>query len=106
VVCAFREALTALSERERAWPVGQGDTFLAGRLMSTPLLMAIYFTIWWTVLFAILPLGVRSLHEEGGGAMGTDPGAPTNPRLLRKAIITTIVSGIVFGLFLLYVEYA
>lgn len=78
----------------------------AGRIMSTPLLMAIYFTIWWTVLFAILPLGVRSLHEDGGGTVGTDPGAPTNPRLLLKAIITTIVSALVFGLFLLYVEYA
>lgn len=74
--------------------------------MSTPLLMAIYFTIWWTVLFAILPLGVRSLHEDGGGATGTDPGAPSNPQIKRKAIITTIVSAVVFGLFVLYVEYA
>lgn len=79
---------------------------VTGRFMSTPLLMAIYFTIWWTVLFAILPLGVRSLHEEGGGVAGTDPGAPTNPKLMRKAILTTIVSSVVFGLFLLYVEFA
>ena len=27
--------------------------------------IAIYLTIWWTALFAILPLGVRSYAEEG-----------------------------------------
>lgn len=31
--------------------------------------IAIYFTIWWTVLFSILPLGVTS-HAEAG----IDPG--------------------------------
>lgn len=74
--------------------------------MSTPLYLAIYFTIWWTVLFAILPLGVRSQHEEGGGPAGTDPGAPVNPQLGRKAILTTIVSAVVFAGFWLYVNYA
>ncbi|MDB5571643.1 MAG: hypothetical protein JWN93_2826 [Hyphomicrobiales bacterium] len=74
--------------------------------MSTPLAIAVYFTIWWTVLFAILPIGVRSLHEDGEAPAGSDPGAPVNPRLLVKALWTTIVSGIVFGLLLLYIEYA
>ena len=37
---------------------------------------AIYFVIWWIALFLTLPFGVRSQHEDGGGAPGTDPGAP------------------------------
>ncbi len=74
--------------------------------MSTPLAIAVYFTIWWTVLFAILPFGVRSLHEEGGAPAGSDPGAPVKPRLLAKALWTTAVSAVVFGLLLLYIEYA
>ena len=37
---------------------------------------AIYFVIWWIVLFLTLPFGVRSQHEDGEGAPGTDPGAP------------------------------
>ncbi|KAF0212870.1 MAG: hypothetical protein FD172_807 [Methylocystaceae bacterium] len=30
---------------------------------SLPLAAAIYLTIWWIVLFAVLPLGVRSSEE-------------------------------------------
>ena len=37
---------------------------------------AIYFVIWWVTLFLTLPFGVRSQHEDGEGAPGTDPGAP------------------------------
>ena len=28
---------------------------------------AIYFVIWWIVLFLTLPFGVRSQHEDGEG---------------------------------------
>ena len=38
--------------------------------------LAIYFVIWWIALFLTLPFGVRSQHEDGVGAPGTDPGAP------------------------------
>ena len=71
--------------------------------MSTPMAIAVYFTIWWTVLFAVLPFGVRSQHEVGEMAEGTDPGAPVAPRLLMKAIATTAVSTVVFACVYLYV---
>jgi predicted secreted protein len=64
---------------------------------QTPLALAIYFTIWWTVLFAILPLGVHSMHEEGEVPQGFEPGAPVAPRLLMKAGLTTVVATIVFA---------
>ncbi len=32
--------------------------------------------LWWLTLFLTLPFGVRSQHEDGVGAPGTDPGAP------------------------------
>jgi predicted secreted protein len=68
--------------------------------------IAIYFTIWWIVLFAILPWGVRSQHEDGDVVAGTDPGAPVAPRLLAKAIATTIVSTIIFAGLWVFMEYA
>jgi len=74
--------------------------------MTTPMAIAIYFTIWWIVLFAILPWGVRSQHEDGEIVAGTDPGAPVAPRLLIKAIATTIVSTIIFAGLWVYMEYA
>jgi len=61
--------------------------------------LAIYFLIWWVVLFAVLPFGVRSQHESGEVIAGTDPGAPAMPRLRNKLIWTTGVATVVFGLF-------
>lgn len=60
--------------------------------------LAVYFVIWWTVLFAVLPFGVRSQAEAGEVAQGTDPGAPTAPRLLKVALITSVIAGLVFAL--------
>jgi predicted secreted protein len=64
---------------------------------SVPLAAAIFLTIWFTVLFAVLPFGVRSQHESGDVVPGTDPGAPVAPRLLAKAIWTTLISAVVFA---------
>jgi predicted secreted protein len=57
---------------------------------------AIYFIVWWLVLFAVLPWGVRSQQESGGVVPGSDPGAPILPRLLRKLLWTTLISLVVF----------
>ena len=55
----------------------------------------LYFVVWWTAVFAILPFGVRSQSETGEIAAGTEPGAPMMPALREKAIWTTGVAGIV-----------
>jgi predicted secreted protein len=73
--------------------------------MTTPMGIAIYFTIWWIVLFAILPWGVHSQQESGEVVAGTDPGAPVAPRLLIKAVATTIVSAILFAGLWVFMEY-
>ncbi len=63
-----------------------------------PLAVAIYLTIWWIVLFVILPLGVNSADEAGEDRpKGADPGAPAAPQLAKKAAITTVVAAVVFG---------
>jgi predicted secreted protein len=67
--------------------------------VSWPTIAAIYFIMWWTVLFAVLPWGVRSQGESGDVAPGTDPGAPNLPALGRKLIWTTLVSAVLFGVF-------
>ena len=64
-------------------------------------LFAIYFVVWWLVLFLTLPFGVRSQHEDGVGAPGTDPGAPIATQMGRKLIWTTIISAVIFGLAML-----
>jgi predicted secreted protein len=65
--------------------------------MSISAALGIYFVIWWTVLFAVLPWGIRSQHEAETMEAGTDPGAPQRPLLLQKAIATTLISAVVFA---------
>jgi predicted secreted protein len=69
------------------------------------LLGAIYLTIWWTVLFAVLPLGNITHAEAGVDPQGGDPGAPINPNLKRKFITTTWVSALLFGALLLTIHF-
>jgi predicted secreted protein len=64
--------------------------------MRTGTAIAIYFLIWWTVLFCILPFGVRSQSDDGEVVSGTEPGAPIRPMLRKKVLITTIVSTVIF----------
>ncbi len=68
--------------------------------------IAIFLTIWWTVLFAVLPLGTRS-HAEMGIDLkdGGDPGAPVNPNLKRKFLTTTWVSAVVFVILWLIIRF-
>jgi predicted secreted protein len=58
---------------------------------------AIYFVLWWVVLFLTLPFGVRSQHEDGAGSPGTDPDAPVATRMGRKLIWTTLLSAVIYG---------
>ena len=63
--------------------------------MAISTAIAIYFLIWWIVLFAVLPWGVRAQGEAG--AAGTDPGAPLVPHLAAKLAWTTAVATAVFA---------
>jgi predicted secreted protein len=74
--------------------------------MSIPIAVAVYISIWSTVLFAVLPFGVRSQHEAGEFQEGTDPGAPVAPQLFKKAVWTTLLSTVVFaGVLALMIRY-
>lgn len=57
---------------------------------------ALYFVLWWTFLFAILPIGNAAEADPQRLVPGQDPGAPTSPRLREKALVTTVVAGIAF----------
>ena len=55
--------------------------------------IAIYITIWWVVIFAVLPWGARPPETvERGHA----PSAPAVPRLGLKALVTTVISAAIW----------
>lgn len=73
--------------------------------MSLSFAIAIYFIIWWTVLFAVLPIGVRTQGEEGTVVPGTPESAPAAPRLLRVVFLTTVISALVFAALWALIKY-
>ncbi len=64
--------------------------------------IAVFFVIWWLCLFMVLPFGVRSQHEENDVKLGTDAGAPHRPRMVVKALATTVLAAVIFSGFYLY----
>jgi predicted secreted protein len=67
---------------------------------------AIFFLIWWVVLFAVLPWGIHSQHEGQDMALGTDPGAPIKARIGWKLVWTTVVAVAIYAVcYVVYVEH-
>jgi predicted secreted protein len=59
---------------------------------------------WWLAFFMLLPIGVRSQLEDGSVARGTEPSAPTSPRLAYKAIGALVIAIIVWAVLFAVVE--
>ena len=53
----------------------------------------VYVIIWWVLLFTILPWGVTQSQNP---QLGHDKGAPENPRLFMKIVLTTTISTILW----------
>jgi predicted secreted protein len=73
--------------------------------MSLTIGIAVYVVIWWTVLFAVLPIGVRTQGEDGVVVPGTPESAPTTPHLRRIVVLTTVISTVLFILPWLVARY-
>ena len=62
--------------------------------------LVVFVCLWWIIFFAILPIDVN--REKKENIEGVDPGAPENPKLIKKLIYTTLITSIIFiGIFLL-----
>jgi predicted secreted protein len=53
----------------------------------------VYVIVWWVVLFMVLPWGVR---REQNPEKGNEVGAPANPMIARKLLITSIISVVIW----------
>lgn len=57
----------------------------------------IYISIWWIVFFSILPVGIISQNQKfKEGLKGNDAGAPKNPNIFKKFLITTLITTLLF----------
>jgi predicted secreted protein len=59
------------------------------QITSALVLLAV---IWFTVLFVVLPMNIRTQGETGDVVPGTPRSAPSDPQLKRKAKLITLIS--------------
>lgn len=60
-------------------------------------LSAVFFIIWWLVLFVSLPIGLRTQDDENDVVLGTPASALRGPHMLRAFIRTTVLTAIIFA---------
>jgi len=58
--------------------------------------VVLYIVIWWLALFVVLPIGTRPVADADQSSGWR--GAPAQPHLLRKALGTTALAAIIWGL--------
>ena len=66
--------------------------------MSTTGSLIVYISIWWIVFFSVLPIGIKSQNAKFTDKLyGNDRGAPKNPNIKKKFLITTLITSIIFA---------
>jgi predicted secreted protein len=53
----------------------------------------VYILVWWVTLFTVLPLWVTPAEP---GDVGEAAGAPQNPHLARKLVLTTALAAVLW----------
>ena len=57
----------------------------------------VYVLIWWIIFFSVLPIGIQSNKARFKEQInGVDQGAPNNPKIGKKFLITTIITSLIF----------
>lgn len=73
--------------------------------MNIANIILVFAIAWWLSFFMLLPVGVRSQHEtDDVQVAGTDPSAPVNPALGKKALGATVIAAVLTGLCMWVVE--
>ena len=61
----------------------------------------VYLIIWWVVLFAVLPWGVKPSADHQTGNVAS---APETPDIKKKFVITSVVAAMFLALTILLIE--
>ena len=66
--------------------------------------LVLYATLWFLVMFLLLPIGHQSQEEAGQVVPGTPVGAPMRPMMGRKALWAALISAALVGGIWLFLE--
>lgn len=61
-----------------------------------------FVMLWWLIFFISLPIGIKN---DNNPLKGNAIGAPSNPRLLKKAFLTTAITTIITFSFFFLLQY-
>ena len=65
----------------------------------------VYVMIWWIIFFSVLPIGIQNNKEVFKEKIeGMDPGAPKNPNIVKKFLLTTLITSLIFAVIYYLVE--
>jgi len=68
--------------------------------MHWVVLAGAYIILWFLILQILLPIGVKAAHESGEEAhLLADAGAPSNPRIVFKALLATVIAAALWLVF-------
>lgn len=67
--------------------------------MSWITFFALFLIVWWTVLFAVLPFGVKTQDDDHDVTLGTVASAPRGPHMLRAVTWTTLITVVLLAAF-------
>lgn len=62
-------------------------------------ILAIYFVLWWLILFTMLPIGLRTQEDDQNITFGTEASAPSRAPLAKIFIRTSVVTALIIGAF-------
>jgi len=62
--------------------------------------LVIFVISWWLILFLVLPVGIS---KQKNVKFGNDPGAPKEPMLKKKFLITTIIA-LILTLIIIFIK--
>lgn len=68
--------------------------------MSVTEILVVYVVSWWLVLFMVLPFGISRVDPDTL-LPGQDPGSPAKGNMVLKLGITSVIAGVVLGIFYL-----
>lgn len=64
--------------------------------------LVLYALIWWVLLFAVLPFGIKPQPDPDASSGWR--GTPLRPMLGRRVLATTVLAGVVWSAVVLMIE--
>ncbi|MBI1493092.1 DUF1467 family protein [Halocynthiibacter styelae] len=60
--------------------------------------IVLFAVVWFMTFLCVLPVRLKTQGEDGKVLRGTHAGAPVDPQLKKRALITTGIAGVIWAI--------